>query len=62
MTYYLKTRDGTILTHTITDSLKKIGEEQMWYSNRGYSVVVVMEREIQLGNQSVLDVLDVLDD
>jgi len=49
VTYFLKTRDGMVLEKTRTSSPQKISDEAMWYQNRGYDVVVMMEREVPLG-------------
>jgi hypothetical protein len=49
VTYFLKTLSGLVLPKTRTTSPQKISEEAMWYQNRGYEVVVMMEREVPLG-------------
>ena len=49
VTYFLKTKDGLVLSNTRTTDQKKIADEVMWYQNRGYDVVVMMEREVPLG-------------
>lgn len=53
--YFLKTRDGMVISKTRTSSPDKIATEAMWYQNRGYDVIVVMEREVPLGQLHLVD-------
>jgi len=55
VTYFLKTRDGMVLPKTRTSDPIKIAQEEMWYQNRGYDVVIMMEREVQLGQLRLTD-------